>query len=156
MTDLITVTVEDIVTVIELPSQDIVYINDASIPGPKGEPGASPTRSSYNHENVSLVSGTLTLDASNGSSFFVTLTESVSSVNIDNWPPAGQSQVLRIYFQQDSNGSHNITGWPAGTKWNQGTLPVLTSTGHAIDCIVLDSFDQGNTIFATMVGYNYS
>lgn len=156
MSDIITVTVQDQITVTDLPTPDIIYINDASIPGPKGDAGVSPTRSQYQHSNVSLVGGSLTLNAQSGSSFFVNLNQNVTSVIVNNWPPAGQSQVLRIYFQQDASGGKNISGWPSGSKWNAGTQPVLTAAANAIDCVVLDSFDQGTTIFGTMVGMNYS
>lgn len=155
MSDIISVTVnENEVTVVE-GEGSILIVQDQTLVGPAG---VSPSISLYNKATVNIVGGVLTLSATTASTFFVPVDQDIDSIVISGWPAAGKSQVIRVYFQQNVIGGHviNSGAFPVGSKFPDGAPPTLSSGANKIDCMVFDTFDQGATIFATMVGYNYS
>lgn len=153
--EVLSVTAENIVVIDSSTEENIIVVNDATIPGPRGPQGISPSVSLYNETDATIVSGVLTLNAETATSFFVTLSEDITSVVVENLPPDSKSQRIAIYFQQDEIGGYTITGWPASTKWNGGQRPSLTAEANAIDCVVLDLVGP-SLIFGTAVGYKYS
>lgn len=124
--------------------------------GPRGPMGLPPSVSKYNKANASIATGgILNLDVSLASTFYVVLNQH-TIVNISGWPAGGNvSQVVKVYFQQDSTGGWEITSWPSEILWSGGYKPQITSSAYAIDCVAFDSFDGGETIFGQVVGRDY-
>lgn len=135
---------------------EIIVVTENVIVGPKGDKGDPPTVSKYLQTNATIVGGVLTIDASAASTYFVLLDQDVTSIQFINWPAVGQSQRIAIYTQQDATGTRQFTGWPVQTLTPENNTLLVTALPSAIDCFVVDSFDSGNTIFATLVGTNYS
>lgn len=78
--------------------------------------------------NVSVSSGTITLDCSTYSYFNVNLTENVTNIVMTG---AEANQEITIKFTQDATGGWTVAGWPAGTKeaWSDtGNSANKTST----------------------------
>lgn len=121
----------------------------------RGQKGDSPDRSIYSARNITVVDSKLVIDASLATTFYLTLTTTVTDFSIINWPNDSKSQRIALYLEQDSVGSRNIGPWPSNVKWSYGEYPVLTSRPGAVDCLVFDTFDGGVTIFGGIVGIDY-
>lgn len=129
----------------------IIQVQEGTLPGPKGD---SPDKSIYAARTIIVTDPNLVLDASTATTFYLKLQSSVA-LTISNWPNDSKSQRIAIYIEQDQVGNRRIT-WPAGTKWSYGQIPPLSSSPSAIDCIVLDTFNGGVTIFGGVVGVGYN
>ena len=95
------------------------------------------------HQTVASIDGVLTIDWTLGNSVFVLLTENITSIVLENPPPAGYYGQLRIRFLQNSTGGWAVSGWPT-TKWAAGAAPTMTpaaTTGR--DVILLETDDVG-------------
>lgn len=124
--------------------------------GAEGPQGPTPDISVYNVDtDVSVSNGTLTLDAEGATTFFVTLDQNITSIQVNNWPDAGKTQRIAIYLKQDSVGGRVVTNWPSQTRWSYGVAPLLSTAPNAVDCVLFDTFDSGNTIYAGVVGQDY-
>ena len=77
-----------------------------------------------------------------------------ATLSFVDWPAAGRSQRVAVYFVQDATGGRVAT-WPA-VKWPDGAAPALSLQPGAIDCVVFDSYDGGETVFANLVGEGYA
>lgn len=99
--------------------------------------------------------GRLTLDLSQANTFRVTLTQSVTMIELTNLPASGKSERVTVYFAQDGAGSRTVSGW-TGVRWSGGEAPTLSTTPYAVDCIVLDVMDSGATVLGNLVGLSYS
>ena len=123
--------------------------------GERGEQGLPPDISRYKRQLISSVDGRLEIDAALASTYVVMLTENVTEIVYKNWPVDTESQRIALYFMQMSDGECTVTGWPSITMWPGGFEPEISRGVHVIDCIVIDLFDGGNTIFGNLVGRNY-
>lgn len=129
----------------------------------------------------SLSAGVLTLDIENGNYFDVTLTDNVSTLNLNN--PADTSsdvlmedgssilledgsgnlllegsdaaQTIVFIARQDGTGGRIIT-WPVNLIWERGTgeSPQQSSGANAVDIYQFLTFDAGVTWFASVMGLN--
>ncbi len=125
--------------------------------------------------------GTLILDSEPGNVFDVTLTEAVTTVNLNNPPPTGKVGAIVVILRQDSTGGWALT-WPSSVKWGKtftskllledgisflllenGTDKLLleplnadeqTLAPDAVDIYLLKTFDAGSTWYATIAGLN--
>jgi hypothetical protein len=88
--------------------------------------------SSYMDMNtVTSSSGTATLDMNSSNQWMITLTENITTFNVNN-ENFGQSLLIR--FLQDGTGSRTIV-WPADFKWPGGVTPVLSTAANAADVL---------------------
>lgn len=143
----------DTLKVINTPdSSKVIKVQEGSLPGPAGK---SPDKSIYTVRNVTADNQNLVIDASLATTFYIKLQTSVN-ISIINWPNDSKSQRVALYFEQDSVGERTVLSWPVGTKWSYGQLPVLSQDPGSIDCIVLDTFNSGVTIFGGIVGLGYN
>ena len=102
--------------------------------------------------SLAPIDGVATIDVSKGNTFVVAMNAS-AAIGFVNWPPAGRTQRVAVYFVQDASGGR-VAAWPAA-KWPDGQAPALSVTPGAIDCVVFDTFDGGATLFANLVGEGY-
>lgn len=103
---------------------------------------------------ISPTAGALIFDFERANTFIVDLIGNVTSVAFMNVPKAGATIRSTIYFRQDATGGRTVSGWPAAVKWVSGA-PTFTATAGAVDCVVIDTFDGGATVFGNLVGQNY-
>jgi hypothetical protein len=92
----------------------------------------------------------LIINRSLGESCRLTVTSSITSITINNWPPSGTLGRILLFI---TNGAFTMTGWPAAVKWAAGAHPVITPGGK--DLIMLATVDGGVTIFGSVVGQNF-
>ena len=99
--------------------------------------------------------GTLTLDIENGNIFEVTLTENVTTLNINNPPASGKAGSFTLILKQDGTGGYTVT-WPAAVKWAGGTAPTLSSGPNDIDIITFLTTDAGTAWYGMTAGLDFS
>jgi len=102
-------------------------------------------------QSITASSATVNIDLSLGSYVILTLSATVTTMTITNWPPADCNLILDVRNQ----GAFNITGW-GGAKWAGGTLPTVTSGAGKKDVFTLFSGDGGTDSYGAIVGQNYS
>jgi hypothetical protein len=146
-------TATDTLKIINTPDNTkVIKVQEGSLPGQKGD---TPDKSIYSVRTVVADSPSLVIDASLATTFYIKLQSSVN-LTVINWPNDSKSQRIALYFEQDENGERNVLLWPGACKWSYGQVPVLTPIPNAVDCIVLDTFNSGVTIFGGIVGLGYS
>lgn len=79
----------------------------------------------------------------------VTLTAASVALTITNPAPV---QVVVVYVAQDATGGRVAT-WPASIKWDNGLVPVLSTTAGAVDRISLETLDGGTTWYGSAAGH---
>lgn len=99
--------------------------------------------------------GTLTLDLTTGNVFQTTLTEDVTTLNLNNPPASGKAGSTLLIIVQDATGGWSIT-WPGSVQWPGGTAPTLTGTANSVDIVSLVTRDGGTTWFGFEGGLNFS
>jgi hypothetical protein len=104
---------------------------------------------------VDPVADSIIFDCVYGNTFDVTLTENINSVILKNWPSDTVSQRVVVYLRQDATGGKTLVGWPTNILWPYGQLPILSTDPNAIDCLVFETFDGGQTVFGNIAGQNY-
>jgi hypothetical protein len=102
--------------------------------------------------SLAPVDGEVAIDVSQGNTFVVAM-NAAAAVRFVNWP-AGRAQRVAVYFVQDAVGDR-VASWPP-VKWPDGQPPMLSTAPGAIDCVVFDTFDGGETVFANLVGEGYA
>lgn len=97
-----------------------------------------------NSQSVTASSASLTIDMSLGWDVELTLSATVTSFTVSNWPA---SEIAgRLTLNISSTGAYNITSWPGTTYWAAGNKPTITSGNGSKDTIVITS-NQGGTVF---------
>jgi hypothetical protein len=96
---------------------------------------------------------TLSLDRNNGEVQRLSLTATVTSFSVSNWPASGT--LGRLILEIQNTGAFGISSWPSGTVWPAGTAPTITSGSGKKDVVILMTFDGGTTIYGTLVGADY-
>jgi len=104
-------------------------------------------------QTISSTTGT-TLNLNNANVFAVTLSVASTTLSVSN-ATAGKACSLAIYLIQDSTGGRTVA-WPNGTKWPDATPPTLSTDANAVDIVVLESIDGGNSWYGTLVGAHFS
>lgn len=89
--------------------------------------------------------GVLTIDWSQGSMFYLTLTENITSVVFTGLPDVGEAQAITIYITQHASSAKTITGWPATVKWFGDAYEVSTTTSSK-DEIGLSIYTSGGSV----------
>lgn len=97
-----------------------------------------------NSQSVTASSASLAIDMSLGWDVELTLSATVTSFTVSNWPASGIAG--RLTLNISSTGAYNITGWPGTTYWAAGNKPTITSGNGSKDTIVITS-NQGGTVF---------
>ena len=102
-----------------------------------------------------ILDGRISLDLAEANTFFVLLTEDVTEIDYINLPEPGVTIRVQLYIQQDEVGGRVVTGWPLSTQTAAGLGLLLSPEPGALDSIVLDTFDGGETVQLNLVGLNY-
>jgi len=103
--------------------------------------------------SAASASGAQALDLANQTYFAYTLTGNVT-FSFSNVPSAGVAVCVTVELKQDATGSRTVT-WPAGTTWEGGVAPTLTTTANKTDIFMLMTRDGGTTWFAFTAGQNF-
>ena len=96
--------------------------------------------------------GTLLIDYSLGKHVVLTV-QADTVLDVTGWPLAGR--IARLTLETINDGAFQITGWPAGTKSQQGQIPILTTGPNGEDTIVLTSIDGGASIKLYLAGITF-
>ena len=105
-----------------------------------------------NKQAITASGATVSIDLSQGQYIILTLSATVTTMTITNWPA---NTVTRLTLDVRSTGAFNITGW-GSAKWAGGTAPTVTSGNGSKDVFVLFSGDGGTTIYGAIIGQNFS
>jgi len=100
--------------------------------------------------------GLLTLDLSTGTIFNVSLTASVTNVNIINSSVVASTASSTVGFViiTTGTGSAYTVVWPGTVRWPGAVAPVITTTNGQRDVLTFVSTDQGTTYNAFISGQN--
>lgn len=101
-----------------------------------------------------ISSGTLTLDLSNGSAFFISHDANINTITITN-PVTSNSNAVQAFTLAIAYTATAYTITWGGIKWPNGTAPTLTSTTGKIDIFTFVSYDGGAAWFGFVGGQNY-
>jgi hypothetical protein len=99
-----------------------------------------------------ISAGTLTLNLSSGSVFYVSLNANITSISLTNFPTSGNTASFSIMFTAD--GTARTVTWPTSIKWSSGVAPTLTSTATKVDVFNFFSRDGGTTVYGFTSGQN--
>jgi len=99
-----------------------------------------------------ISAGTLTLNLSSGSVFYVALNANITSISLTNFPTSGNTASFTIMFTAD--GTARTVTWPTSIKWSSGVAPTLTSTATKVDVFNFFSRDGGTTVYGFTSGQN--
>lgn len=103
-------------------------------------------------QSVTASGSSLTIDMSLGWNVALTLSHSVTSVAVSNWPATGYKGKLTL--DVSSTGAYTMAGWPGTTIWTGGSAPTITSSGK--DTIILTSSDGGTNFRGFVAGLSMS
>jgi len=92
------------------------------------------------------VTGTATLDLSNGNFQQWTLTGNVTTVSAPEGLEAGQQFTIIVDV---GNAPYTMTGYDATWKWQGGSAPTLTDTADAID--IISGVSDGTNVYVTLI-----
>lgn len=92
------------------------------------------------------ISGTLTIDYTDGHYQYGTVSGDITSVVINNFPASGKNGFLSIELEQDGTGGHSIT-LSSAFKTSGGATVALSTTAGAIDILRFETRDAGTTIY---------
>jgi hypothetical protein len=96
------------------------------------------------------ISGSTSLNLTNGNVFTATLTGS-ATINITN--PASSGQASSAFLILNNGGSSAIT-WNSSIKWSKGTAPTLTASGT--DALVFVTSNGGTTWYGALAGVEFA
>lgn len=116
--------------------------------GPRGVPGPDPWLEGI--QDLTANGGTLLIDYAAGKHVRLDL-QADTIIDVENWPIV--NRIARLTIEVDNAGAFQITGWPTGTRGQNGQTPVLTTGGE--DTIVLTTTDGGATINLYIAGLNF-
>jgi hypothetical protein len=102
----------------------------------------------------SSASNAIDLDLNDGNYFYTTLSENITTLTFSNLPTTGQFASWSWEITQDSS-ARTIT-WPAAVVWSGGTAITLSTGSGAIDVVNFWTRDAGTTVYATVVGQDFS
>jgi hypothetical protein len=105
-------------------------------------------------QSVTASSSSLTIDCAAGMTVALTLSASVTSVTLSNWPASGIQGVLTLNIT--STGAYTLAGWPGTTYWAGGAAPVVTSGNGSKDTLLVTSVDAGTTYRNFVIAQNMS
>jgi len=103
--------------------------------------------------NLGSLTGGITLDLSNGNSFYGTLSGNVTSVTLSN---ATSGKECEFVFEVTQDSTPRTITWGSAWKWASGIPPTISTGSGAKDVIVARTRDGGTTIHAAIVGQAFS
>lgn len=105
-------------------------------------------------QNLTASSSSLDVDMSLGWVVNLTLSATVTTMTVSNWPASGIEGKMHLII--NSTGAYNITGFPGTTLAAGGVKPTVTSGNGKIDEWIIRSIDGGTNFKVDLVGANYS
>lgn len=115
----------------------------------EGEALTAPTLTGYaeGRQTLTISSGTVAWDLSQGNVGYLKLTEDVTAITISNWPGNPKAGSATLWVQQDATGGWSMTGWPSAVHWLGGDVaPTFSLNAHTLDIVLLLSLDAGASI----------
>lgn len=100
-----------------------------------------------------ISSGSLTLNLSSATLFYVSLNAPITSLTFSNTPAS--PKVFSFTLQFVADGTQRNVAWPASVKWGSVGAPTTTSTSGKIDTFTFLTHDGGTTWFGFISGQNY-
>ncbi len=98
------------------------------------------------------VSGAVTVDLADGNVHVLTLTGAASLTFLGATPDVACS--LTLHVRQDATGGRALT-YTSTVRWPGGAAPTLTSTAGALDLLVFETLDGGQTWIGSSAGVDY-
>lgn len=118
------------------------------VTGSQGATGVNPQETSnIAFDTLTISANTITLDLSTNSTFSVTLTSNVTTVNITNIT-SGKLNFFTLFVSQDGAGGKTFAT-PVNWSYPGGSAYVVSSTASAKDLVQGMSFDNGTTWLIT-------
>jgi hypothetical protein len=99
-------------------------------------------------------SASLTINMNLGWHVALTLGATVTSFSVTNPAPSGN--LTKLVLEINNGGAYNISSWPSGTVWVNGTAPTITSGSGKKDTIILTSTNGGSSWRGYVVAQNMS
>jgi hypothetical protein len=99
-----------------------------------------------------IAGGVLTLNATTGNVFAISLNSNISTITMSGAPAGGTAYGMTVAFTAD--GTARSIAWPASFRWAGGTAPTLTATANKVDIFVFVTWDGGSTWYAHIAGQN--
>jgi hypothetical protein len=123
--------------------------------GPQGATGLSGSTGPGGADSVtsiSISSGTLAVDISQGPVYNLTLNQNITSITFSNLNASNKvsTAILIVTY----NGTAYSIVWPANVEWPNGVAPTLTTTNGKKDIFSLFTSDYGTTWNAIISGQN--
>jgi hypothetical protein len=104
-----------------------------------------------NRNNVtalSIASGVVDIDYSDGDYHTLALTANVTSLTFSNLPGSGKGASLIVLLTQDSTA--RTFAFPASFKWEGGSVPSISTGSGVKDLLAISTLDNGTTWHATL------
>lgn len=102
--------------------------------------------------SISTSSTMLTLDLSQGPSYYITINSNITDVEFINKPTFNQLAYFTIIIR---NPASYTFAWPSSVHWPNNVVPTL-STNNREDIYYLVTLDGGSTFYATTLGAKYN
>jgi len=96
---------------------------------------------------LSIASGVVDIDYSDGDYHTLALTANVASITFSNLPGSGKAATLMVLITQDS--TPRTVAFPSSFKW-EGSAPSVSTASGAKDLLAITTFDNGTTWHATL------
>lgn len=131
---------------------EVTLLNDATVI--EGPPGTWSAGEAFvlRKMSVPIVAGQVEIDMSDANTFFILLTENITSISFTNLPVPDKSIRVQVYLQQDLVGGRTVTGWPAGTYPADNIAPEIGAGPRERTGLTLDTFDGGASVQLNLVG----
>lgn len=104
--------------------------------------------------SASSTGGTLTLDLSASDSFYVSLTENITTITFSNAPTTGRTAYVEVEYTQHATASYTVT--TSGQVWTGGSDWVMSTGNGDIDVVTYRSRDAFSTIYGAVSWQNAS
>lgn len=114
---------------------------------------------SENANTLTQSSATITIDLATGTFFEFTLTENVTGWTFSNVPASGTACSWVIKIKQHASSNKTVAYPDSGTntvKWSGGEDHVMSTGANKEDIIAMFTIDGGTTIYANLVGKDFS
>ena len=99
---------------------------------------------------IGTITGDTTVDIEAGNIQTVTVSDSATEFDFENWSPDGTASTLTLII---TNGGSQTVTWVSAVKWPGDNAPALTSSG--IDIISFMTIDAGNNIYGFVGGIHF-
>jgi hypothetical protein len=100
----------------------------------------------------SISDGTLTLNLTEATLFYVTINASANVVFLN---PPQSPKVFSFNLQTVGNGTSYLVNWPISVKWANGITPIITTTNGKSDIYSFITHDGGLNWYGFISGQNF-